>query len=107
MAHRPAAEKFFVVMLTVRGRGVFPFDMLRYDRAVPATEADSGLLHGDSLSPVRDVKLRAFKGAAAPGYDGHSIARWKSFGWKVIRAEDSDAQPLYRDLEGLKEGERL
>jgi hypothetical protein len=69
------------IEFTVLGTGEFPYDMLRHDRAWPATEADAKLLNdttwmtGQSL-PERAIKLR--------GLVGPTAARWRSFGWTVV-----------------------
>lgn len=68
--------KRFEYLYTVDGRGTFPIDMLRYDRATPNTEGDSALIEstfrrgaGGGMVVVRSEK--------AP-----TVARWASFGWK-------------------------
>ena len=66
---------------TVEGRGTFPFDMLRYDRAWPATETDAGILtrhnnRGRTETGEYKVKLHAL--------DEGTPARWNSFGWRVV-----------------------
>lgn len=65
---------------TVEGSGTFPYDMLRYDRCWPSTEAhDSGLPytppHGGSL----DKKRITLTGLGEP-----TQGRWESFGWRVV-----------------------
>lgn len=84
-------DKYGVVTFVVRGRGDFPFDMLRYDSAAPATGEDvasmitekySDAENGWSPTTPRSVKLRRFYpagGTAAP-----NVERWRSFGWSVI-----------------------
>lgn len=63
---------------TVRGRGPFPIDMLRHDRATPATEQDSGAItrtfSRDQGIAVHEVRVLALK--VTP-------ARWQSFGYTV------------------------
>lgn len=81
----PTHSRFKVIPLTekpkylheyyVTGKGMFPFDMLRYDNAWPATSADAVKLQGFSESGVRSVKLHSYK---AP-----TIERWLSFVWSV------------------------
>lgn len=71
---------------TVRGRGEFPIDMLRYDRCWPRTGEDvlriepSYTSRGD-LS-TREVTLYKYtqlkRGSVA------EAGRWRSFGWEVI-----------------------
>lgn len=63
---------------TVTGTSRFPIDMLRYDRATPATEVDSsaitGTLYGGAAGRYVAVQVRAEKLTAG---------RWASFGWTV------------------------
>lgn len=78
---------------TVQGTWRFPFDMLRYDRATPDTEADAGeierstrvLVQGDpdKIKPF-SVTLRA---------ESLTIGRWASFGWKVTSAVEITETP--------------
>ena len=58
----------------VRGRGQFPFDMLRYDACWPLTPEDAAML-SDGWS-WRTVRLVAPYGTFTPG-------RWASFGWSA------------------------
>ena len=58
----------------VSGKGAFPFDMLRYDTAWPATGEDAPLL-GCSNQEFRSVLMFSFKEP--------TIDRWSSFGWSV------------------------
>jgi hypothetical protein len=61
------------IEFTVQGTGEFPFDMLRYDKAWPATEEMSSLL---SQTHNRVIFL---KGLKTP-----TLGRWASFGWVVV-----------------------
>lgn len=65
----------------VSGRGAFPIDMLRFDRATPYAEADSGLIARsfDERTP-RCVKLFM---------PGRPTTRWASFGWHIDSCEAS------------------
>jgi hypothetical protein len=62
---------------TVRGIGLFPFDMLRYDYCWPASERDSAKIENRGHSKTREITLRSL--APEP-----TLARWKSFGWEVV-----------------------
>jgi hypothetical protein len=68
------------IPFTVEGRGVFPFDMLRYDLCWPASESESNRLDLYSLPQdaisQRRIHLRGLKPPTA--------ARWRSFGWEVV-----------------------
>lgn len=66
---------------TVRGSGVFPIDMLRYDHAWPFSEEDSHRCSIDWAGDLRDVEL-VTESASAP-----TRGRWKSFTWEVVKEE--------------------
>jgi hypothetical protein len=59
----------------VEGRGEFPFDMLRHDRAWPATTYDANSLAGT------DNRIICLHSNISP-----DTRRWKSFGWEEIEA---------------------
>jgi len=61
-----------VFRYTVSGRGTFPSDMLRYDDAAAASDADAALMGGS-----RDLRQINITG------QGCTPARWSSFGWSV------------------------
>ena len=58
----------------VRGRGEFPFDMLRYDTCYPASPVDSAGLYGGWDAEGRTVQLITNGQTFTPD-------RWRSFGW--------------------------
>ena len=58
----------------VKGRGLFPFDMLRYDAAWPAGVFDAAL--------IADTQERREVTLCTRGRSIHA-ARWESFGWRV------------------------
>jgi hypothetical protein len=61
----------------VVGAGMFPVDMLRYDKAWPASESDSRLISNSFTDPVQHrIELRSLKEPTP--------ARWRSFGWTVV-----------------------
>jgi hypothetical protein len=66
----------------VRGRGAFPFDMLRYDCCYPASTDDAVKLSerwsGDDglTASWRTICLKAAHGSFTAG-------RWASFGWSA------------------------
>jgi hypothetical protein len=72
-----------VVNYKVAGKMMFPVDMLRYDGSYPRTETDSGVIEstggGDMPEGGHVVELQ--------GYQRPSIARWKSFGWRVVEID--------------------
>lgn len=75
--------KYRVAPLSTLGR--FPFDMLRYDGAFPASETDSAVIEATTFpgsKEARPVELIAtFNGAP-------NDARWRSFGWRVTHVWD-------------------
>lgn len=82
---RRAKIEYRKTFIIVRGHGDFPFDMLRYDNACPATSADVSCMldperRNTPFLTTRDVKLERFS------LDGGKAehARWKSFGWEVV-----------------------
>lgn len=75
--------------VTVRGRSPFPLDMLRYDRAYPHTEKDSGELRRATETWSReDVTVVLVSKTDPRKPTGHrSEGRWNSFGWHVLDVE--------------------
>ena len=61
----------------VEGRGSFPIDMLRYDRAWPSTESDAGTIDRSFHSRLRP-QVVILEGLSKP-----TVGRWASFGWEV------------------------
>lgn len=64
---------------TVTGTYAFPIDMLRYDEAWPAHEFDSALI----IQTTEHTSHEALKINIA-SYRAPTLARWESFGWKVL-----------------------
>ena len=68
------------ITFTVQGRGDFPWDMLRYDKCWPATEAETNKLsilpQSEGYTKTREITLR--------GLVGPTFARWRSFNWEVV-----------------------
>ena len=63
------------VYFTVQGRGTFPEDMLRHDRAVFVSSRDEF----ESKNPrSRRITLKTDRMEAI------TAARWSSFGWSVV-----------------------
>ena len=77
MRERP----YYPVTYAVRGRGTFPLDMLRYDRACPCREQDSFAIENAGSRHPRTVMLIRF--SPEPGRHG-ADKRWQSFGWKIV-----------------------
>lgn len=80
---RSRATKVYVQRLTVNVCLV-PFDMMRYDNCVPATEIEAHKLervaNGTEVIGDRTVEFRRFSMNDAPP----TVDRWKSFGCQVV-----------------------
>ncbi len=69
---------------SVLGQGPFPFDMLRWESAFPATNGDSELLLRSITQiggPIQEIRLVAHQ---EPGWKP-DVAMWRSYGWDPIR----------------------
>lgn len=78
MTQRPDADRY-----VVEGRGPFPTDMLRKDRAEPATEEDRVAImatYEDGLQPRERRRVTLVTREPST-----SDERWESFGWRVVR----------------------
>jgi len=67
----------------VRGKGFFPFDMLRHSRCWP-TGVGMEFMGGFIRSEKVDIELRT------SSWRGISEARWASFGWTVISITEEE-----------------
>jgi len=81
--------------IVVTGRTPFPVDMLRYDQAWPAREADS-----ITISQLNHMHSRETlpEGSEAPCVRLNTVKvptldRWASFGWRVISSNMLDTLP--------------
>lgn len=75
---------------TVKGRGGFPIDMLRYDAAFPARADDAAVIQGSLGDDPGDPVSRANREpweveliSDLPGRSVPTVARWSSFGVTV------------------------
>lgn len=79
----PHHEKMYYHSFIVEGRGDFPIDMLRYDRAFP-TEGFHAITRDfkkeDRMTPRR-VKLATWHHFR---FWEPTTLRWQSFGWSVV-----------------------
>ena len=62
----------------------FPIDMLRYDQAVPATEADANRISRS----VRDEGSKERFGIDLLSVNRPNLERWKRFHWEVALVEE-------------------
>ena len=82
------------VRVVVVGRGQFPIDMLRYDRAHPRSEADSVAM-AEARPRRRAVEV------VCTGADTPTVGRWESFGWAVVATGESEVSRWHADA-GLR-----
>lgn len=79
----PRTETIYIVAVQPGRPGTpFPIDMLRYDKATPESEQDSGIITS-SLQP-RSQSQRTVR--VVMGREP-TLGRWESFGWRVISAD--------------------
>jgi hypothetical protein len=84
MAKTPTPTEF-----TVRGTGLFPFDMLRYDSCWPKSQEDTAAIEATTRRRTRGsienpgpAELTVVT-LLTIGTNAPTEARWDSFGWKV------------------------
>ena len=79
-----ARKKTEELIIRVRGRSMFPIDMLRYDRGTPNGEIDSAkIVDAINAAPeLREIDVRVTANSAP------TAGRWNSFGWTVTHAWD-------------------
>lgn len=71
-------------LFVVRGRGTFPFDMLRYDSCFPFSSADAALMESHEYEQ-REVRLVTHT-TRVRWYP--EAGRWSSFLWTVVKCEE-------------------
>ncbi len=74
------------------GRGVFPFDMLRYDQAFPATEGEDSPKLAVGLYGVDEAFKKPRVVVLCVNWEKHyrnTPGRWESFGWRVSLPTDA------------------
>ena len=70
----------------VTGGGEFPFDMLRYDSAWPASEADSRKIAQSYSAPDEESRPKQ-RTVRLKTRTRVTNRRWESFGWSVVRVD--------------------
>lgn len=70
-----------VHQVSFQGLGIFPLDMLRYDRCWPAGPSDVAMV-GYEINDLRVVSVRAYSENKNMPF---TEARWASFGWHLIK----------------------
>jgi hypothetical protein len=80
---------------TVKGRGEFPVDMLRYDEAKPATPGDQALVSSHT-DPYTDSSEEITVNLVISGAEFRtpSADRWKTFGWEVLGLSDVEPEAV-------------
>lgn len=84
--------------VTVR-LGEFPIDMLRYDRCMPNTETDSGLIRGSFEHHLRKPLTVVVRQYSTVQFAPWTVARWQSFGCEIEPITSADAGKFYNDFE--------
>ena len=78
--------------IVVEGKGVFPFDMLRYDKCYPVFESEATMMRHDSFPYDRksQVTLKTKNDSVTP-------RRWQSFLWNIVQLYplDKDGRRQY------------
>lgn len=69
---------------TVRGRGAFPIDMMRYDRSYPYSEENSIRIQKSLTNVEREEFEVTLIRLNAPSNWNPGAVRWSSFCWTVI-----------------------
>jgi hypothetical protein len=77
-----ARMKFYGYTFQVKGRGYFPTDMLRYDRAVFRTQ--DAVMAAAYRGPETDRTVDLVAYVPVGNVLEPTEARWKSFGWNVV-----------------------
>lgn len=65
---------------TISGRGPFPFDMLRYDEAFPATTGDAQRMGNINSHWVTGYDITTWTLQIATHKRDFTVERWASFG---------------------------
>ena len=76
--------QLYLYRYSVRGRGTFPLDMLRHDRACPDTGDD--VIAMECTDAERTIRLVSHLTAPTEG-------RWQSFGWPVVDQKPKQKMP--------------
>ena len=79
----------YITTFKVEGRGIFPFDMLRYDACYPKSSADASVMAVTVMPGSQGEKSEVTLCVAHKRRDDHVITheRWQSFGWVAFGIE--------------------
>lgn len=83
--HKPKAQPYYRFTLTITIKGRVPFDMMRYDNAVPASQEDAANLDRIARGSASHFAVRFV--CFMPHADGPAVERWQSFGHHVHSVE--------------------
>lgn len=67
----------------VSGSGYFPFDMLRYDQCCFVYERDSTMLAYNAMGQWGNITINLVSYSVSKDWTP-TVAKWESFGWKVL-----------------------
>jgi hypothetical protein len=83
------AQKYHAYTFTVVGTGRLPLDMMRYDRCVPYQQAGTRVPLSDDTNEhsYEMIGYAPIGNRAEP-----TVARWKSFGWRVVEGSVKTVQ---------------
>ena len=88
--------------IKVKGNGIFPIDMLRYDSCFPLGEDDAlkiqksvdvnAIVDGRACATIpvdetREIRLVKYSHSPNPLWNE---ARWRSFGWEIVSYDEYD-----------------
>lgn len=77
---------------TVKGKGYFPVDMLRYDQCWPTNEDDvMNIVTTFCPNLTQDDLERSYEVSVCT-FGGFNKRRWRSFGWIIIDSEEINCE---------------
>jgi hypothetical protein len=85
--------------VTIRKFGSFPIDMLRYDRCMPNTETDSGLINISFERPRTEPLVVIVRQYSTVKFPPWTTARWQSFGCEIEPITSMEAGQFCKDFE--------
>ncbi len=85
----PSLREFSVI-----GHYPFPIDMLRFDSCYPQREIDAAFIVECAEHPDRRYEIRLQTRSASNSVP--TIARWASFGWRVLIHTRADERTIER-----------
>lgn len=75
----------YIQKIIVRGKGVFPIDMLRYDACFPSDQITANQIHMSSIMDFNEEREYCLsKVTLRKGEFGYTEKRWNSFGFTIV-----------------------